>query len=250
VLHALANAAARGVQVRVLLTPRARAGARDLDALHTWLTNHGVEVRRFASGMKYHAKYLVADERLALVTTLNLTARCFERTCDFTLITRDPAIVSGLIELFAADTEGRAVRLTAEQRERLIVGPDQQPRERFASLVRAARRSVRILDAKLADPHLVALLEERARRGITVDRARRRDVRPLRRHGKLLIVDSDTAVIGSLAMSTRGFEQRRELAIVTRNPALVTELDAFWHAHVSHARGIAATVDTHAEMTS
>jgi phosphatidylserine/phosphatidylglycerophosphate/cardiolipin synthase-like enzyme len=239
VLRALAAAACRGVHVRVLMTPRARAAARDLDALHAWLSARGVHVRRYQGGMKYHAKYLVADARLALVTTLNLTTRCFERTCDFTLVSRDPAIVSGLSELFAADSDARPVRLTAAQRDRLIVAPDQQPRERFATLVREARRSIQILDAKLADPQIVGLLQERERRGLAVTRARRRDVRPLRRHGKLLIVDGHTAVIGSLALSARALDGRRELAVVTRDPRLVAALDTFWRAHVSHSGAMA-----------
>lgn len=248
VLQALAEAAARGVRVKVLMTPHARAAARDLDAAQAWLAAQGVDVRRFQGGMKYHAKYLVADEQLALVMTLNLTARCFERTCDFMLATRDPAIVSGLSELFAADTDVRAPRFTDEQRERLIVGPEHRPRERFAALVRAARQSIRIVDAKLEDAYLVTLLEARRREGVTVDRARRRDMRPLRRHGKLLVADNHTAVIGSLAMSATGFEQRRELAVVTRNPRLLSELDAFWHAKASYVRGFVATADIRPEM--
>lgn len=249
VLQALAEAAARGVRVKVLMTPRARAAARDLDAAQAWLAAQGVDVRRFQGGMKYHAKYLVADDQLALVMTLNLTARCFERTCDFMLVTRDPAIVSGLSELFAADSDVRPARFTDEQHERLIVGPDQRPRERFAALVRAARQSIRIVDAKLADAYLVTLLEARRREGVTVDRARRRDVRPLRRHGKLLIADNHTAVIGSLAMTATGFEQRRELAVVTRNTRLLAELDAFWRGKVSDAPGCAITADIRPGVT-
>jgi phosphatidylserine/phosphatidylglycerophosphate/cardiolipin synthase-like enzyme len=249
VLGALAEAAARGVHVEVVMTPRARSAARDLDALHAWLAARGVRVRRFPGGMKYHAKYLVADERLAIVTTLNLTTRCFERTCDFTLVTHDAAVVSGLCELFAADCDGRPARLTAAQRERLIVGPDHQPRERFAALVRAARRSVRIMDAKLTVAPLVRLLEERARLGVAVERARRRDVRPLRRHGKLLIVDGEAAAIGSFAMSPRGLEQRRELAVVTRDPRVIAALETFWRVAVSRAGGTSDTAGIRAEAT-
>jgi cardiolipin synthase A/B len=233
VLQALADAARRGVHTSVLMTARARAAGKDLDTVQAWLAASGIEVRRFAGGMKYHAKYLVADARLALVTTSSYTARCFDRTCDFTLVTRDPAVVSGLSELFDADWNGRPVRLTEAQRARLIVGPEHEPRHRFGALLCEARRRVRILDAKLADPHIVGLLEDRQRMGVFVERARRRHMRPLRRHGKLLIVDDAVAVIGSLALSTGALERRRELAVVTRDPRLVAELDAFWRTHVS-----------------
>lgn len=241
VLQALAAAAGRGVHVRVLMTPRARAAAQDLDALQGWLAGHGIDVRRYAGGMKYHAKFLVADAGLALVTTLNLTARCFARTCDFTIVSRDPALISGLRELFDADWAHRPVSLTDAQRERLIVGPDHRPRERFATLVRQARQQLRILDTKLTDPHLVGLLDERRLAGVAVERARRRDVRPLRRHGKLLIVDADAAVIGSFALSAGALERRRELAVITRDARLVGALDAFWRGHVS--RHVPAMLD-------
>ena len=233
VLRALAAAAERGVQVRVLMTARARAAGKNLDALHGRLAGRGIDVRRFAGGMKYHAKYLVADGRLALVTTANLTARCFDRTCDFSLVTRDQAVVTGLSELFDADWAGRAVRFTGAQRERLIVGPDQEPRERFATLMREARQRIRIVDAKLTDPRIVELLDERQRAGVTVERARRRHLRPLRRHGKLLIVDGGAAVLGSLALSARALDGRRELAVVVRDPRLLAGLDAFWRTHVA-----------------
>jgi cardiolipin synthase len=233
VLQALADAARRGVHTSVLMTARARAAGKDLDAVHAWLAASGIEVRRFTGGMKYHAKYLVADARLALVTTSSYTARCFNRTCDFTLVTRDLAVVSGLSELFEADWHGRPVRFTDAQRARLIVGPEHEPRHRFAALVCEARHRVRILDAKLADPHIVGLLADRQQAGVIVERARRRHVRPLRRHGKLLIVDDAVAVIGSLALSARALERRRELAIVTRDSRLVAHLDGFWRTHVS-----------------
>jgi cardiolipin synthase len=241
VLRALADAARRGVQTSVLMTARARAAGKDLDALHAWLIASGIEVRRFAGGMKYHAKYLVADTRLALVTTSSYTARCFERTCDFTLVTRDPTVVSGLRKLFDADWNGRPVTFTDAQRARLIVGPEHEPRHRFAALVCEARHRVRILDAKLADPHIVGLLEDRQRAGVIVERARRRHVRPLRRHGKLLTVDGVAAAIGTLALAVGALERRRELAVVTRDPQLLAALDGFWRTHVS---GRAAVVHT------
>jgi len=231
VLDALAAAVRRGVHVQVLMTARARAAGPQLNTLHTWLSGRGIEVRRYGGGTKYHAKFLVADERLAVVTTLNYTARCLTRTCDFTLVSRDAAVVSGLTELFAADWALRPATFTPAQRDRLIVGPDHGPRERVAALVDEARARLRIFDAKLSDPQIVARLGDRRRAGVAIETASRRDVRPLRRHGKLLVVDDAAAVIGSLSLSARSLDERRELAVVIREPRLVAELNAFWQAH-------------------
>ena len=245
---ALAEAARRGVQVRVLMTPRARAAARALDTLQAWLTGHGIDVRRYAGGMKYHAKYLVADGQRALVTTGNLTARCFERTCDFTLVTHDATVTTGLCELFDADWHARPARLTAAQCARLVVGPDHAPRERFAAVVNEARDRLRLLDAKLDDPRLVETIEARRLAGVRVERARRRDVRPFRRHGKLLIVDQAVAVLGSSPLSAHALDGRRELAVVIRDPRLVAELDVFWRTHVARRAEVAALAEAGPEI--
>ena len=235
VLEALAAAARRGVHVRVLMTPRARAASADLETVHAWLTAHGIEVRRYAGGMKYHAKYVVADARLALVTTLNLTTRCFERTCDFTLTTPDPAVVTGLTALFEADWSDTPLQFTAAQRERLIVGPDHDPRARFGALIQEAQQRIRLLDTKLSDRATCRVIDARRYAGIAVAIARRRAVRPLRAHGKLLLIDDRAAVIGSLALSPASLDRRRELAVVVRDPRVVATLDTFWRSYVEPA---------------
>jgi len=217
------------------VTARARASARDLDRVCEWLVAHAIEVRRPVAYAKYHAKYLVADERVALVTSLNYTATCFTRTCDFMLVTRDPAVVSGLTALFAADWSAEPAALTAAQRERLIVGPDHDPRARFGALMQEARQQVRLLDTKLSDRATCRVIDARRYAGIAVAIARRRAVRPLRAHGKLLLIDDRAAVIGSLALSPASLDRRRELAVVVRDPRLVATLDAFWRSHVEPA---------------
>ena len=44
--------------------------------------------------VKYHAKYLVADDGPAVVASLNFTRKCFRKTCDALVVTHDPAVVS------------------------------------------------------------------------------------------------------------------------------------------------------------
>jgi phosphatidylserine/phosphatidylglycerophosphate/cardiolipin synthase-like enzyme len=230
VLGALAAAVRRGVEVRVIITGRARASARDLEYVQACLVRHGADVRRCPRPVKYHAKYLVVDDATALVASLNLTAKCFERTCDFMAVTGDATVVSGVSALFTADWSMRPVTLTGDQADRLIVGPEQRPRDRFASLVRGARRRIRLIDAKLADSRMLSLLESRRRMGIAVEVKGADDLGPFAAHGKLLIVDDTTAVLGSIALSEHALDGRRELALVTSDPASIRQLDAFWRS--------------------
>lgn len=235
VLQALAGASARGVAVSAIVTARASAAARDLDRVFDWLSAHGIEVRRPVAPAKYHAKYVIADERVGLIASLNYTAKCFARTCDFLLVTRDPAVVSGLTALFDADWASQPASLTAAQRERLIVGPDGDPRARVQGLLHDARQRIRLLDTKLADPAIRRVLDDRRDAGVEVEIARRRTLRPLRAHGKLLLIDDRAALVGSLALSPTSLDRRRELAVVVRDPRLVAALGAFWHSHCDPA---------------
>ena len=230
VLDALGAAVQRGVRVQVIVTGRAKDAAGELNFVERFLTGHGVEVHRQIEAIKYHAKYIVADEETALVASLNFTAKCFERTCDFALVTTDEAVVSGVTELFAADWERRPVALTPAQAARLIVGPEHRPRERFVALARGASRQIRVIDARVTDRRVRSILDARRAAGIAVDIKGHDDLGTLTSHGKLLIVDRTTAVIGSIGLRPAALDGRRELAVVTHDPAVIRQLEGFWRS--------------------
>ena len=100
----LAAAVRRGVAVEALVTSRAKGGKKKLAKLWSTLEQTGAAVKPYTDPVvKYHAKYLVADEGPALVTSLNFTKKCFRKTCDALVVTYDPAVVSGLRRLMEAD---------------------------------------------------------------------------------------------------------------------------------------------------
>lgn len=144
------------------------------------------------------------------------------------LQTDDATVVSGLSALFDIDWGGRRVDRAELVGDRLIVAPEGAPRARFIALLRSARHRIRVIDAKLSDPRVVSVLEDRRTAGIDVDVRDDRHLGRYASHGKLLVVDDHTAVIGSTALSSRAFDQRRELSIVVRQPAALRHIDAFW----------------------
>ncbi len=78
VLDALAAALERGCEVEAVLTKRAKGGKKRLKKLWSALEEMGAVVTRFADPVvKYHAKYLVADDATAIITTLNPTQEMF-----------------------------------------------------------------------------------------------------------------------------------------------------------------------------
>ncbi len=225
VLDALANALERGCEVEAILTKRAKGGKKRLKKLWGALEEMGAVVTRYADPVvKYHAKYLVADESTAIVTTLNPTRKCFSRTWDAVLVTQDPSVVKGLLTLFRADAAGTPLPSRRPISRRLIIGPERS-RSEIRGLIAGARHSIRILDHKLSDPDLVALLKERRNDGITVSVLGKHPTGGLVPHGKMMIIDESRAILGSTALSTLSLDFRREVSVVIHQPALVKQLN-------------------------
>ena len=225
VLDALAAALERGCEVEAVLTKRAKGGKKRLKKLWGALEEMGAVVTRYADPVvKYHAKYLVADDSTAIITTLNPTRKCFTRTWDAVLITQDPPVVKGLLTLFKADSAGVPLPSRRPLGRRLIVGPERS-RAEIRSLICSAKHSIRIIDHKLSDPDLVALLRERRGEGIIVTVLGKQPMRGIVPHGKMMIIDETRAVLGSTALSTLSLDFRREVSVVVHEPALVKQLN-------------------------
>ena len=240
VLDALAAALERGCEVEAVLTKRAKGGKKRLKKLWGALEEMGAVVTRYADPVvKYHAKYLVADDKTAIITTLNPTRKCFTRTWDAVLITQDPSVVKGLLTLFKADSAGVPLPSRRPLGRRLIVGPERS-RAEMRALICSAKHSIRIIDHKLSDPDLVALLRERRGEGITVTVIGKQPMRGFEPHGKMMIIDETRAVLGSTALSTLSLDFRREVSVVVHDPALVKQLNMSYQALAAKA-GTAAT---------
>jgi cardiolipin synthase A/B len=224
ILDALAAALQRGVKVSVLVTPRAKGGAKRLNALWTALADMGAVPCRYADPVvKYHAKYIVADDGPALVASLNFTRKCFTRTCDFVVTTFDPAVVGGLRCLFEADSRGPAAKLPLRLGSRLIVGPE-HARSALTRLIQGAREHIRIVDPKLTDPAILDLLEAKRAAGVTVTVLQRDAAEAYRPHGKMMLIDDAVGVVGSLSLSALSLDFRREVALVVRDRACLGQM--------------------------
>lgn len=221
IFQELARATSRGVNVNVLVTSRARGSGAKLTKLWSALEQTGASVSAYDPTMKYHAKYLVADEGPAIVASLNLTHKCFAKTWDALVVTYDSGVVSGLQRLMAADRAG--LPLPDDLSARLIIGPE-RARRQFTALIEPARSSVRLFDAKLSDPGLVALLEARRRAGVLVEIISANKLGGLRSHGKMLLIDDAIAVVGGLALSAVSLDSRREVAVVVNQPGAVQDV--------------------------
>jgi cardiolipin synthase len=221
IIAELTAATARGVIVEVLVTSRAKGGRRRKQKLWRALEQTGASLSAYTDPVvKYHAKYLVADHGPAVVASLNFTRKCFRKTCDALVVTDDPAVVSDLRRLWAADRDRRP--MPEDLTERLVVGPE-RARRQFTALIAGARTSIRLIDAKLADPDLVSLLNARRAEGLTVELFSGTRVGDLKSHGKLMLIDDETVVVGSLGLAALSLDFRREVAIVVNEPSAVAD---------------------------
>ncbi len=224
ILDALAAALQRGVDVEVLVTPRAKGWTKRLRELWAVLEGMGAKLHRYADPVvKYHAKYIVADNGPALVASLNFTRNCFENTYDFLVTTDDPVVVTGLRRLFVADSSRPAPTRPIQFGRRLIVGPE-RARHEFTALLERARRSIAIVDPKLTDPAILDMLRAKRRDGVAVTVIGRERTGGLEPHGKMMVVDEAVGVIGSMSLSALSLDFRREVAVIVRDRAGVAEM--------------------------
>lgn len=228
VVGELRRAIARGVEVDVLLTRRASGWRRRLDDLHDELVRMGAQVTRHGPrATKHHAKYMVADSGPLLVASFNLTRKCLTRTCDFAVVTWEPAAVMDAWRLFDADLARRRLPEVAAAHTRLVVGPEWAGAS-VRALLRQASRRIAIIDHKLDDPRVRRILAKKRRDGVEVVHHASRAVGGLDAHGKLVIVDRRVALVGSLALSATSLGLRRELSLLVEAPAAVRRLEAFF----------------------
>lgn len=115
---ALAAAAQRGVQVRVLVPGRNNHPVAGAAACHGYaaLLEAGVELWEWQGAM-VHAKTLAADDEICLVGSSNLDPLSLRRNFEMNLLACDPGTARRLHEIFACDLErSRRIELPAWRR--------------------------------------------------------------------------------------------------------------------------------------
>ncbi|MBV9869318.1 MAG: hypothetical protein JO214_01705 [Frankiaceae bacterium] len=251
----MADAASRGVRVRVVLDHRLE-GTRNRPA-YDYLTSRGVTVHWAASRFfATHQKTFVVDRSVAVVMSLNLTERYYATSRDVALVDRDPADVAAIESVFEADFDWRTTGTPAA--DDLVWSPEQSAAD-LVALIGAARRSVAVESEELTSRSVIEALVAAARRGVAVTIAMTYDERalpglravaaaggrvavlygetPLYIHAKLFAVDAGTpserAFIGSENLSDASLFHDRELGVVLLQPGLVNQVAATIAADVS-----------------
>ena len=170
--QALANAAKRGVKVRVLLD-RDYSGAYENAAAYSYLRSHGVAVRWAPPHYIFHIKATSFDDRTSDVSTGNLTSEYYSSTRDATVIDNDPAQVAAIEQTFANDwsaAPGGTPRSQTVQADGLVWSPNTATGSAESAMVAqiaAARHTIDFESEELSDAPVYDALAADARRGVS-----------------------------------------------------------------------------------
>ncbi len=238
-----------GVDVRVMLNAQRSGGDRANDESFEQLKSAGIDVQ-WASPKFYvtHEKSIVVDEEAAMVATYNLMIKYFTLTRDYGIITHDPEHVAQIVDVFNADWEHRD--FTPSRHEDLLWS-NSNSRYHMARFIDSAERKLYIQHPKFVDAVILDRIAAATDRGVrvrvlcggkhgisdwdkldtfsslrTLSRfgAEVRKQKNLRVHAKLLIVDGERVLVGSMNIDRSAFDLRRELGIMTDDPVVVRRL--------------------------
>jgi cardiolipin synthase A/B len=227
VIHALERAANEGVDVYVLLERHPYGMGRQPEAVAGSLQAAGVHVRWASDRFTFtHAKYLVIDDRAAIISTANFSRAGLSSDRDFLVIDRLPRDVRAASNLFRMDWDHQAFAAAPG----LITAPT-GARTALASLMRGARASIEIYAEEIDDVVTERLLTALAARGIQVrvivPPGRSRGIQALLNghvavralsqpyaHAKAIIVDGHRGFLGSENISATSLDRNRELGLL------------------------------------
>lgn len=246
VIHALEDAAARGLDVRVLLETHPYGdGATSAQHMLQQLSAAHIAARATNPAFTYtHAKMLLLDSATAYILTANLSASGlggYSATTgnrEYLLLDTNSDDVTDASSIFQADWNRTAPRLRIP---RLVVSPV-NARASLLGLIASAHTTLDLEDEEMYDRQSEDALIAAAHRGVTVrlvlpspssaaPPSQSDDITRLRQggvqvrylitpymHAKLIVADSTLAFTGSENFSSTSLDQNREIGLMIADP--------------------------------
>jgi cardiolipin synthase len=241
---ALAGAAKRGVDVRVLLNGGYYSERESENAgAYAYLKSHGVHVRYTPTYFALtHQKTLTIDGVESAVMTLNFDGE-YANTRDYGVLDRQPADVRAIVAAFDADWSGQKITPSYGSSD-LVWSPGAS--SIVLDLIKSARSSIDLENEEMDYTPATDALCAAARRGVKVEIVMTYEsdwdsaLKQLSGcgaqihlyhgqsyyiHAKLLLVDGLKALVSSQNLSTTSLNYNRELGIELRARAIISQLE-------------------------
>ena len=248
-INAVIAAHKRGVEVRVMLNPARRSGESENEEARKLLTDAGIAVHDSNPAFALtHQKSMVIDNKVGFVESLNWEPKDLTKTRDYAIVTTHGHEVAEMVACFDADWEHKEFKPRPDSP--LIWCPN-NGRQRMAAFIDATQHTLWLQNERYQDQVIIERLVRAARRGVKVHILAKpphslkpdkliegvgglrilQDVgvkvhtlKHLKLHAKMLLADSQRAIIGSINIAPGSFDSRRELAIETDDPETVKRL--------------------------
>lgn len=239
----------RGVKIDIMLNPSRRNGVEENDETRSLLEAEGIEVRDSNPHFGItHEKSMVVDDEIAFIKSLNWDTKNLTETRDYAIITSHKHEVDELIAGFEADWE--RVKFDPGHDAKLI-WCNGNGRLRIAQFIDSAKHTLFIQNERYQDTVIVEHLVRAAIRGVKIHVMAKpphslkkakliegvgglrilQDVgvkihklKGLKLHGKMILADSERAIIGSINLAPGSFDDRRELAIEIHDEEIIDRL--------------------------
>ena len=196
-----------------------------------------------------HQKTLLIDESSALVTTFNFTRATFKKQRNFGLWIKDPAEIKEIQAIFNADWTHKK---WMPKEAHLIWSPDNS-REKILALIGSAKKEIIMYAQSVSDYKLVGELARAAHRGIKIqiltssapskkwNYLQKAGVKialdkKLYIHAKVMIVDKEKALLGSINFTKTSLDKNRELSVLVDDSEVITKLLAVFAKDWQSAR--------------
>ncbi len=188
-----------------------------------------------------HQKTMVIDQHDALIMTFNFTKSAFKDQRNFALWIDDPQEITEILAVMHNDILEKNTRVSQSN---LVWSPNNS-REKLLDLINHAKKSIAVYAQQVTDYKTIGALAHAAKGGVNVTiLTNKPNDRSLKKyeylthagvnihytsglyiHAKVIIVDHQTALLGSMNLTKPSIDDNRELSILTQNPETISALE-------------------------
>jgi cardiolipin synthase len=242
-VKALIHAKTQQKKIIILLEPSPYKSATENNRVIRRLNSENINLKWPSKTFQLtHQKTFMFDHTSAIVMTFNLTRGSFSNQRNFAITLENPEEVQEINRVFLADCLHQKISVTQPD---LVWSPDNS-REKILRLIQTAHSDIKIYAQDITDYQLIGALAKAARAGKEIKILLSADPKKLKNrklsflkkagvmihnsrdyyiHAKVMIVDQQRALVGSINFTKASLDDNRELSVITEDQKIVQQLD-------------------------